>query len=1132
MNDRRPRSLLLVPEPVLADLVGLLEDWIAAWVVDPLMVVGLADGSVGEDAATPDVTARVIGRDGTVEVDLLDELGERPTDLLRVVAVSLDESVLGVAPAGIREEARRIQRMLRRSASTHNHVTSINLIVVETNAVGLDAERLMLPEWTVNVLASTENRTGLEAFDAFVRRSRPRDMVGFMLAHAVTLAGAWSGMGSGPYDGAQPRQGTNALDLQRVSVRGVIAQDFMVRMAQQGLELLIQEETPLNDPTIRAQLTENQEQLHPIADGRADEAVEVLTGYVLDGFPGAPLRYNLREPSPYLRSRPPPLQALRTFGAFSVDKFRMLPSWFGHRLRSGFATSTGTALHGAGGEQLIEAVVDPFGDASVFQHDIELVLEAQSRARESLDRPPAVTADGPDTHASYWSALRQGAFLLLDGGGTSMAPGLVEELAERRLSGTLPNAALICPDARDPWSPHPDVARLLEAETRDLPLTIDWLDLDGASRWADVLEALAANYDERVAAADGARRLVEDELERTGEVLVRCEAEVAAADALLVLDEYDLGPILDARVDAALAGVAAETRAMLVPEPVPEPDEVGEDAPPDDVVPAPDGDWDADADADVAADVEAGVEEREERSAPPRMAFDREAAEAWRIAVVTEQQEAVRRRDHLNVQHVQMTAAIDLLSQVHPLVTDDLLALRAWRWRLERSFAGRLVKQLDVERRRIDNDFDSVRARLDEGPADIGPQGSLYGQFVRRLTLGVTAALLFTRFLWQPMLDRIGVRYGEQSAIVAGYLGVPAYPFAILLLAVVLWTLVSYHRKWSRHSRQLARLRHELRELAGTIARIHEERLRTSELHRQAREMLRLLSEVIHRPILLDGIADALPSSRSLDPADLPKTVRFARPEVDNGWSGEIRFTQRILRSRLRRAWRTDSYAVLLKALQVRFGIVRGELDPERVDRDPAVRTAVLEHLLLDEAQRDAGMSCMRDVLGDILTWSDEANFPYPDIIVLRDDRDPVDARTDMFSPETELPEPWEKFLGADARTDERWSPMTFSTGHAQEHMARRTRLVHAPPRLHGGMDDVKVIPPRPEVRPVEMVVRVDVLPSPIAADRTAPFGAVLDPLADDDGAVDPVDTSQLAAETLNGSGVDGEMTEDVRYNF
>lgn len=1126
MNDRRPRSLLLVPEPVLADLVGLLEDWIAAWVVDPLMVVGLADGSVGEDSATPDVTARVIGRDGTVEVDLLDELGERPTDLLRVVAVSLDESVLGVDPAGIREEARRIQRMLRRSASTHNHVTSINLIVVETNAVGLDDEQLMLPEWTVNVLASTENRTGLESFDAFVRRSRPRDMIGFTLAHAVTLAGAWSGMGSGPYDGAQRRQGTNALDLQRVSVRGVIAQDFMVRMAQQGLELLIQEETPLNDPAIRAQLSESQEQLRPIVDGRADEAVEVLAGYVLDRFPGAPLRYNRREPSPHLRSRRPPLQALRAFGAFSIDKFRMLPSWFGHRLRSGFATSTGTALHGEGGEELIEAVADPFGDASVFQHDIELVREAQSRARESLDRPPAVTADGPDTHASYWSALRQGAFLLLDGGGTSMAPGLVEELAERRLSGTLPNAALICPDARDPWSPHPDVARLLEAETRDLPLTIDWLDLDGASRWADVLEALAANYDQRVAAADGARRLVEDELERTGEVLVRCEAEVAAADALLVLDEYDLGPILDARVDAALAGVAAETRAMLVPEPAAEPDDVEEDAPSDDVVPAPDGDWDADA------DVKAGVEAREDRPAPPRAAFDREAAEAWRIAVVMEQQEAGRQRDQLNDQLVQMTAALDLLSQVHPLVTDDLLGLRAWRWRLERSFAGRLVKQLDIERRHIDSDFDAARAQLDEGQVEIEPQGSLYGQFVRRLSLGVTAVLLFTRFLWQPMLDRIGVRYGEQSAIVAGYLGVPAYPFAILLLAVVLWALVSYHRKWSRHSRQLARLRHELRELAATIAHLHEERLRTSELHRQAREMLRLLSEVIHRPILLDGIADALPSSRSLDPADLPKTVRFARPEVDNGWSGEIRFTQRILRSRLRRAWRTDSYAVLLKALQTRFGIVRGELDPERVDRDPAVRTAVLEHLLLDEAQRDAGMSSMRDVLGDILTWSDEANFPYPDVIVMRDDRDPIDARTDMFSPETELPEPWEKFLGADARTDERWSPTTFSTGHAQEHMARRTRLVHAPPRLHSGMDDVKVIPPRPEVRPVEMVVRVDVLPSPIAADRTAPFGAVPDPLADDAGAVNPVDTNSLAAETLNGSGVEGETAEDVRYNF
>ena len=1126
MNDRRPRSLLLVPEPVLADLVGLLEDWIAAWVVDPLMVVGLADGSVGEDAATPDVTARVIGRDGTVEVDLLDELGERPTDLLRVVGVTLEASVLGVDTVAIREEAQRIERMLRRSASTHNQVTSINLIVVESNAAGLDSRGLMLAGWTVNVLASTENRTGLDAFDAFVRRSRPRDMVGFTLAHAVTLAGAWSGMRNGPYDGAPRRDGPNAIDLQRVSVRGVIAQDFMVRMAQQGLELLIQEETPLNDPAIRAQLSESQEQLQPIVDGRAEEAVEVLAGYVLDGFPGAPLRYNPHEPSLYLRRRRAPLQALREFGAFSIDKFRMLPSWYGYRLRKWFARSTGTTLHGEGGEELIEEAIDPFGDASVFERDIEHIVEAKAQVRQSLDRPPAVTADGPDSYSSYWSALRQGVFLLLDGGGASMAPGLLEELSQRRLVGTLPNASLICPDARDPWSPHPDVARLIEAETRDLPLTIDWLDLDGARRWADVLEALAANYDERVAAAESARRLVEDELERTAEALVQCEANIAAADALLVLDESDLGPILEARVDAALAGVAAEVRASLVPDRAEGTLEESSAAGGSEV-----DDEDQDEREGEGADGAAHEIAGESDSDRPQVAFDREAAEAWRIAVVTEQQEAVRRRDHLNGQLIEMTAALELLSDVHPLVTDDLLTLRAWRWRLERSFAGRLVRQLDNERRRIDDDFDSARARLDEDEPSIEPKGSLYGQFVRRLSLGIAATLLFTRFLWQPTLDRIGVRYGEQSALVAGYLGVPAYPFAILLLAVVLWALISYHRRWSRHSRQLSRLRHELRELAATIARLQEERLRTSELHRQARELLRLLSEVIHRPILLDGIADALPSSRSLDPADLPKTVRFARPEVDNGWSGEIRFTQRILRSRLRRAWRTDAYAALLEALQARFGIVRGELDPERVDRDPAVRTAVLEHILLDEAQRDVGMSSMRQVLGDILTWSDEANFPYPDVVVMRDDRDPIDARTDMFAPDSEVPEPWEQFLGSDARTDERWSPKTFSTGHAQEHMERRSCLVHAPPRLHSGTGDVSVIPPRPEVRPVEMVVRIDVLPTPIAADRTAPFGKVADPLVDDLEPVDPADTSQLAAENLERFGGQ-EPADGVSYNF
>lgn len=1152
MKDRLPRSLILVPAPVSGDLIRLLEDWVAAWVVDPLMVVVLGDGSISEDQVTPDVTARVIGRDLTVNVDLLDELGERPSDLLRVVAITIDEALLGVDASGMRDEARRVKRMLSRSASTHNRVSSVNLIVAETQAVGLVAERLLMPSWNVNVLASTENRTGLRSFDAFVRRSRMNDLNGFAVAHAVTLAGMWSGMQSAPYDDVERRLGPSGVDLQRVSVRGVIAQDFMVQMARQGLELLVQEDTPLRDPTIRSQLSEQQQaQLRPIPDERADEAVAMLTTFVLDDIDRRPLRYRPFKRSPYQRVRASPWKAIRSFGSFTVDKFARLPSWFIYRVRSGFSARTGQMLHGAGGDELIEVVKDPFGDAKAFESDIAGAVAARQRGLDTLARPPAVTADGPDSYAYLWTAFRESVFQLLDGGSAAGAPGFTERFKERKLEGTIPNVSLICPDARDPWSPHPDVAALLEAETRELPLTVTWLDMANATRWADVLEVLAATYDDRVAAVETARGLIADELAELAERLLRHESDIEAVEALLALDEHDLGPILDALIAAALAGVDPEVRAALVHDRAPDRDDVSEDAEDtegteDEAVGAamPDGvdsldDEREDSDEPSEAEREPASEVAPDGSRGPTVAFDRPAAEAWAIALRSEQEQVRERRESLVEQAEGLAAQRELLEQVHPLVTDDLLSLRAWRWRLQRSFAGAISQEIDVERMRLESDFSSAAATLERDYPELEPQGSLYGQFVRRLTLGLSAAFLLARFLWEPILDRIGVQYGEGSALVAGALGVPAYPFILLFFAVLVWASVSYHRKWSARSRLLSELRHDLREMSAVVHHLQLEWLRTAELHRQAREMLRILSEVIHRPFLMDGITESLPSSRSLDSADLPKVVRFARPEVDEGWSGEIQFTQRILKSQLRRGWRSDAYAQLLDAIQKRHGVVRGVLDGPRADRDPVVRTAVLEYLLLDEAQRDAGMLRMRSALDDILSWSGEINFPYPDVRVIREDRDPVDIRTDMFEDEELPPEPWEEFLSADAITDERWAPKTFATGHARDYMDQRVRFVHAPPRLHARARDARTIEPRSDVRPVEIVVRIDVLPDPMAIDRAGFFGELSDHDEDGYAAREPhggAVADDVAAESA-GSGASSEGSasdadEPARFNF
>jgi hypothetical protein len=1117
----RARSLLLVPGPLAEEILRLSHDWVAAWVADPFLVVVLGDGSITDAPVAPDVRAVMIGRDGSVIVDLLDELSERPAALLRIVGISLEEQILGVDTSAVRADAIRLERMLQRSASSQNRISALNLVVSETGASHVDPASLLLPSWDVNVLASPENRSGLESFDAFTRRSRPRDLNGFILAHAITLLGQWSGMASAPYDAADPRRANDGTDLQRISVRGVLAQDFMVQMAQKVLNLLTQEETPLHDPMIRAQLSEQQTRLLPVAGSMVDETVGLLMQFALDDVPGRPLRYEQKPRILHSEEQLTAWESVRRFARFSVDKFRVLPRWGVYRVRTALQRSTGTTLHGEDGDALIELDVNPFGDAAEFQRDIEDANLAVQAGLAALASPPAVTLDGPDTYASLWGAVREGAFRLLDGGSARRTDRLEAKLVERKVDGTLPNTSLVCPDARESWSPHPEVAALVEPDIRDLPMTVEWLDVEEAGRWASLLENLAATYDERVRAVITALELANQESNEIARDLAQCEEHRAAAEALLALNELDHGPILQARIEAALAGVEDHLRFGLVP-PTDWVEHLHDAA---DALSAEDPKQD---EAEETVDREGGGEEEVPPQSHPQRppAFDREAVEAWKIQLGTEVEHLADRSDVLGEQIIELTAERAMLDEVHPIVTDDLLALRAWRWRLERSFAGRLVHELNGERRRVAADQQALEAELQQEHHELQPAGNLYERFVGRMALGFAVAAVLSRLLWEPLLALIGVRYGDGSALVARYLGVPAFPFITLFVLITLFALLDYHRRWSRQRRDLDRLRHDLRQLPNVAHHLQRENLRTYELHRQAREVLRLMSETIHRPFLLDSVRDVLPSSRSLDPRDLPKVVRFARPEVDESWSGEARFVQRILRTQLRPGWRSEAYTRLLSMLQARHGVVRGDLDPERIDRDPVVRTAVIEHLLRDEPQREAGVARVRDVVNDILGWTVEANFPYPKVRPIRVERDALDVRTDMFSDGVEPAEDWQAFLGADVAADERWSPMTFATGFRQEYLERRRRIVHAPLRFHATAHDATTVSPRAdEVRPVEAAIRVDVLPEPVATSRMGIFAE--GPLPGDDGrASRHVSQAAAHAEVLAAEGSSLEADE------
>lgn len=1123
------RTVLLIPEPLESDLARLGADWVASWVLDPFLIVTLGDGSVSDDEQIPDIAARIVGRDGVVEVDLVDELAERSPSLLRVVGVSVSDELLGIDGAEMRAEARRIVTTLERSSSGHNDVRPLNLVVAETRAAGLATAELGVGAWRASVMAAPENRTALTGFDAFVRASRPADFHGFVLAHAATLGGLWSGMSSGPFDASEQRlSGSPVLDLQRITIRGVLSQDFSVRMAESGLEPLLAEETPLQDPSLRSALGEGA--LTVIPEERVAEATALLAAYVMRNTAGRPLLYRPHEPEPEPdRDSTGPWAAIAGFAAFSGDKLRVLPAWTAWWFRQRFASSVERRLHGADeptptsdpvdgdhatgdeavaagpevltGSETVRWGRDPFGDGDELERDLAEAAAARQEARESLDQPLPVTLDGPDTYAHVWAALRYGGFLLLDADAGPAGAPLAAELAKRKLTGVLPRVSSLYPDPRDPWSPQGDVADLVAAEIGGeaalLPRTVGWLDLDAARAWHAAIGELERTSTDRVRAVDRALSAVSSARTTVEEALTRSRRDSATVEELLDLDEHDHGPVLDARIEVILAGVTPDVRARLVPATAGQP--IVLEAPPagpvDPVETAPDGDGEGDGDGGEGEGE--GTDDGDADAAPTdtgdgaarHPAFDRLAAEAWAVRLEQEQQEHEERLATLQAEEEDLVAQREQLETVHPQLVHDAVAIRAWLWRLEESFAGGMVEGLGEESRRLERDLAKVTAELSTPPPDPGRARDLYGRFVRRFLLGTVLGVVVSALLWDPITSWLSERLQRPvGESVARVLGIPVWIVVAVVLLVLLGTLLAYHREWSRRRRALQLHRHATRRLAGAVVHLQAERLRVTELHRQAREAMRLMAEVIHRPFLLDGVEDALPSSRSIEAGELPKVLRLARPEITETWDGERRFVHRILRTELRRGWREEAYTQLLEAVQRRFGLVRGKVGADVLDRDPAARSALLEHLLTDEAQREVGVARVRSVIEDIAGWRVEESFPYPPVRVIRPPMADVDVRTDMFASGEEEPEEWHAFLGANVEVDERWAANVFATGHR----GLATEIVHdlhAPVRFHVPSERATAHEPRPdEVRPVEFVIRIDRRPEVVAAGRVAAF--------------------------------------------
>ena len=212
-----------------------LIDWSASGLVQPCIWLPVSAWK----KARPDlheVLAELIEPGGESESYFAALLGRSPIDVLRVVIIHI-----APRPPGDPELTDLVADLLGR-LRTHLPVASdlkaVNLIVPVSGVAGLDPEVLLESPHAsaINVVVSPEDRSGDRNFNVGVRAGEGGNLDGHAALAAVTAAGLWTGMTTGPHDvGVFPSLAGRHVVVTRALVSSVHVEPVIDAVAEAAL---------------------------------------------------------------------------------------------------------------------------------------------------------------------------------------------------------------------------------------------------------------------------------------------------------------------------------------------------------------------------------------------------------------------------------------------------------------------------------------------------------------------------------------------------------------------------------------------------------------------------------------------------------------------------------------------------------------------------------------------------------------------------------------------------------------------------------------------------------------------------------------------------------------------------------
>lgn len=487
--------VLLPPEREL-DLLELAAEWTSAWLIRSAIWVRTEDLIPDQgplEAAPPQVSATILGRNGTATVMLFDELSRREYDLVRFVAVRSVEFGSDANEA-LDDVVRSLEEHLKVSKPTATTIQFINVIVAPSKQAGASAQKLVEAGWNINVIASPEDRRSANSFDAFTRHSDRGQWAGFVLAHTVTAAGLWATIPSGPYDEKEFDGFMEGTHIQRVSIRGVLTGALVVNVGLQAMQMAARDLSPLNDPLIAI----GDDDLRVMTPEEEAQAISGLVGVTLSLGGGQLAHRNLPDPPRLEPLRLGFLQQISALGAFAWDKVKETPEWTSRLLRRRVSSKATAELHGQGSDVQVDAQgILSWDDAQLY----DAVADLNSRREEILaefDAP--VIARRHDIDGLLFESVRQSSFALLDGSDLPQGHVMRTVWSPENRSPIVTSVSRIVPDWAHTWSPSPAIEQAVGSFSQVQRQPTNWLDVDFAKAWDDELARRENRLSERESA--------------------------------------------------------------------------------------------------------------------------------------------------------------------------------------------------------------------------------------------------------------------------------------------------------------------------------------------------------------------------------------------------------------------------------------------------------------------------------------------------------------------------------------------------------------------------------------------------------------------------------------------------------